>query len=68
MGNKMTLLLAPEEFALYGGGYIQARPLPLALGVLQGALRSAGHDVSAYDLSPSLRRRTGWHFTTWTTY
>ncbi len=54
----MTLLLAPEEFALYGSGYIQARPLPLALGVLQGALRAAGHDVSAYDLSPALERES----------
>jgi hypothetical protein len=54
MGGKMTLLLAPEEYALYGGGYIQARPLPLALGVLQGALRAAGHRVSAYDLSPAI--------------
>jgi len=56
MGRKMTLLLAPEEFSLYGGGYIQARPLPLALGVLQGALRAAGHGVSAYDLSPALEQ------------
>lgn len=56
MGKKMTLLLAPEEFALFGGGYIQARPLPLVLGVLQGALRAAGHRVSSYDLSPALER------------
>ena len=56
MGKKMTLLLAPEEYALFGGGYIQARPLPLALGVLQGALRAAGHVVSSYDLSPALER------------
>ena len=57
MSKKMTLLLAPEEYALYGG-YIQARPLPLALGVLQGALRAAGHSVSSYDLSPAIERES----------
>ncbi|MFH1880515.1 MAG: radical SAM protein [Bacillota bacterium] len=54
MGKKLTLILAPEEYALYKSNYIQARPLPLALGVLQGALRAAGRRVSSFDMSPVL--------------
>lgn len=58
MGKKLTLLLAPEEYAFFGGGFIQARPLPLAIGVLQGALRAAGHSVTSFDLSPMLERES----------
>ncbi|MDD3213380.1 MAG: radical SAM protein [Eubacteriales bacterium] len=58
MGKKLTLLLAPEEYAFFGGGFIQARPLPLAIGVLQGALRAAGHCVTSFDLSPILERES----------
>ncbi len=55
MKKRMTLLLAPQELTLYGKGFNLARPMPLALGVLQGALRHAGHCVSAYDLSTALQ-------------
>ncbi len=53
--RHMTLLLAPQELTLYGGGFTLARPMPLAIGVLQGALRRAGHSVSSYDLSTALQ-------------
>ena len=51
----MTLLLAPQELTLYGAGFNTARPMPLAIGVLQGALRRAGHSVSSFDLSAGLQ-------------
>lgn len=53
--KKLTLLLAPQELTLYGAGFALARPMPLAIGVLQGALRRAGHSVSSYDLSTALQ-------------
>lgn len=53
--RRMTLLLAPQELTLYGAGFNLAKPIPLAIGVLQGALRSAGHSVSSYDLSTALQ-------------
>ena len=59
MGNNikksMTLLLAPQELTLYGKGFNTARPMPLAIGVLQGAVRNAGHSISSFDLSTVLQ-------------
>ena len=62
MGNNikksMTLLLAPQELTLYGKGFNTARPMPLAIGVLQGAVRNAGHSISSFDLSTPLQHET----------
>ena len=51
-------MLAPQELTLYGKGFITAKPMPLAIGVLQGAVRSAGHSISSFDLSTALENET----------